>query len=67
MKMPAMLKCQGFENSRSHETKPRGSKRQHLDERNNKEGNGLDEDEDEIKGTRYIPSPFIPLPFPQKV
>ena len=44
------------------------SKRQRLDERDNEEGNSLDEDESEIKGARYIPLSFVPLPpLPQTV
>ena len=68
MTTPELLKRQPFEESGSDKTKPKGSKGQCLDERNNKEGNSLDEDEDEIEGARYVPSPFVPLlPLPQKV
>ena len=63
MKTPAMLKHQQFEDGRSEKTKPRRSKRQRLDEHNNEEGNGLDADEGEIEGHRYV---FLPL-LPQKV
>ena len=66
--MPALLKHQRFEESGSDETEPKRSKRQRLDERDNKEENSLDEEEDEIEGARYIPSPFVPLlSLPQKV
>ena len=68
MKTPALLKCQRFEESESDETEPKGSKRQCLDERDDEKGNSLDEDEAEIEGARYVPSPFVPLPpLPQKV
>ena len=68
MKTQALLKRQRFKKTESDETEPKGSKRQHLDERNDKEGNSLDKDEGEIKGARYVLSPFVPLsPLPQKV
>ena len=62
MKTPVLLKRQRFKESRSDETKPKGPKRQRLDERDNEEGNSLDEDEGEIKGAKYVPPPFVPLP-----
>ena len=60
--MLTILKCQQFEDSESDKAKARGSKRQRLDERDNKEENGLDneeknaldEDEVEIEGGRYV-------------
>ena len=66
-----ILKRQRFGDSGSDKMELRGSKYQHLDERDNKEGNGLDnkegkdldKDEDEIEGDGYVPPPFIPLPF----
>ena len=61
MKIPALLKRQQYKDSRSDETKLKGSKRQRLDERDNEEGNGLDKHKNEIKGARYILSPFVPL------
>lgn len=61
--MPTMLKRQQFKDSGSDETESRGSKRQCLDKRDSKEGNGLDENEGEIEGARYIFPPFIPLFF----
>lgn len=68
MKTPALLKRQRFEESGSDETEPKGSKRQRLDERDDEEGNSLDEDEGEIEGARYVPPPFVPLPpLPRKV
>ena len=68
IKTPALLKRQQFEESGSDETESKGSKCQHLDERDNKERNSLDKDEGEIEGARYVPPPFIPLlPLPQKV
>ena len=67
MKMLAMLQRQRFENNRSDETEPRVWKRQRLDERDNEEKNGLDEDEGEIEGAKYVSSPFIPLLLPQKM
>ena len=71
MKIPAMLKRQRFRDSGSDKTEPRGSKYQRFDEHNNKEGNGLDneerngldKDKGEIKGSRYVLPPFIPLPL----
>ena len=62
MNTPAMLKRQQFEKSGSDEMEPKRSKRQRFDERDNEEGNSLDEDKDEIEGARYIPPPFLPLP-----
>ena len=70
MKTLAVLKRQQFGDSGSDETELRRSKRQRLDERDNKEennldneeGNGLDEDECEIESGRYVPPPFVPLP-----
>ena len=68
MKTPALLKRQRFEESGSDETEPKGSKRQRLDERDNEEGNSLDEDEGEIEGARYVPPPLVLLPpLPRKV
>lgn len=68
MKTPALLKRQRFEESGSDETEPKGLKRQRLDERDDEEGNSLDEDEGEIEGARYVPPPFVPLPpLPRKV
>ena len=66
--MPALFKRQRFEKSGSDETEPKGSKRQRLDERDNKEGSNLDENESEIEGARYVPPPFVFLPlFSRKV
>ena len=68
MKTPALLKRQRFEESGSDETEPKGLKRQRLDERDDEEGNSLDEDEGEIEGARYVSPPFVPLPsLPRKV
>ena len=61
MKILAMLKRQQFKNNGSDKKEVRGSKCQHLDECNNKEENGLSEDEGKIKGARYVFPPFIPL------
>ncbi len=63
-KTPAMLKCQRFEDSRSDKTEPRGSKHQRLDLRDDEEGEGLDEFEDEGEGKdiEYILFPFVALP-----
>ena len=63
MKTRALLKRQRFEESGSDEMEPKGSKRQRLDERDNEEGNSLNEDQGEIEGARYIPSSFVPLPL----
>ena len=57
----AMLKRQQFWDSRSDKTESRGLKRQHLDEYDSEERNGLDKDKGEIKNGRYIPPPFVPL------
>lgn len=66
--MLALLKHQQFKKSGSDEIKPKRSKRQRLDERNDKERNNLDEDKGEIEDTRYILPPFISFsPLPQKV
>ena len=67
IKTSAMLKRQRFEDSRSDKMEPKGSKRQRLDKRDNKERNGLDGDEGKIMDVRYIPPLFIPLLFPRKV
>ena len=76
IKTLAMLKRWRFGDSGSDETKTRGSKYQHLDKRDakkengldNKKGNGLDKDEGEIEDGRYVPPPFVSLPpFLQKV
>ena len=68
IKTPAVLKRQQFEESGGNRTEPKRSKRQRLDERDNKEGYSLDEDEGEIEGVRYTPFPSILLPLlPQKV
>ena len=68
MKTPALLKRQRFEESGSDETEPKRLKRQRLDERDDEEGNSLDEDEGEIEGARYVLFPFVLLLLlPQKV
>ena len=71
MKTSVMLKHQECKNSKSNKIESKVSKRQHLDKRNNKEGNSLDneeenslnEDKDEIENSRYILLPFILLFF----
>ena len=62
--MPAMLKRQRFEDSESKEMEPKGSKRQWLYARGNKEGEDLDgfEDESEEKAIGYVLLPFVALP-----
>ena len=68
MKTSAILKRQQFGDSGSDKIEPRGSKRQRLDEYDNKKWNGLGGDEGEIESSRYIPPPFVPLlPLAQKV
>lgn len=59
MKTLVILKRQQFKDSRSDKTEPRGSKYQRLDKRDNKEENGLDEDEGKIKSAKYVSPPFI--------
>ncbi len=56
-KMPIVLKRQRFEDSKSDETEPRGSKRQPLDSRDDEEGEGLDkfEGEGEWEDIEYVP------------
>lgn len=63
MKTLAVLKHLQFGDNINDKMKLGESKRQHLDEQNNKERNSLDKDESEIKDVRYILSPFISL-FP---
>lgn len=59
--MTAMLKHQRLKNSGSTEVEPKESKYQRLDKRDIEERNGLDEDENEIKGARYVSFPLISL------
>ncbi len=64
IKTPAVLKHQQLKDSRSDETKTRGSKRQRLNLHHNEEDEGLDELEGEDKGEDigYVPFPFVTLP-----
>lgn len=61
--MLAVLKCQHFKGNGSDKTKPKKSKCQYLDKRDNEQENGLDKNEGEIEDTRYV---FLLLFF-QKV
>ena len=45
----------------SDETEPKQSKRQHVDERDNIEGNNLGKNEGKMEEARYILSSFLPL------
>ena len=66
--MPAVLKHQRFEDIGSDEMELKRPKRQHLDERDDEEGNGLDKDEGEIEDARYVPPLFVFLsPLLRKV
>ena len=57
--MLAILKRQQFGDIGSDKTKPKRSKRQRLDECDNKEGNGLDKDKGEIEDGRYVFFPHL--------
>lgn len=60
-----MSKYQWFDNSESEKTAPK--KHEQFDEHNNKKGQDLDKNENEIKGDRYIPLSFSAFLFsPQK-
>ena len=65
-RMSAMLKRQQFEDSKSNKIKPRDSKRQRLDLRDNEEEKSLNKfkSEDEKKNIKYIP--FFLLLFSEK-
>ena len=66
--MSVILKRQQFKYSGSDKMKPRRSKYQSLDKRNNKEENNLDKDKSEIKSAKYVLFPFISLfLLPQKM
>lgn len=59
-----MLICQQFQDSKSDETKSKGSKCQWLNTRDNKKGEDLNkfESEDMRKDIIYIPFPFVAHP-----
>ena len=60
-----MCKLQQFDDSESEGTAPK--KRQRFNERNNEKGQGLNENESEVKGDRYVPlSSFALPPLPRK-
>lgn len=60
-----MLKRQRFDDSNINKTAPK--KYQQFDEHDNQEKQGLDKNESEVEGNRYIPFPPLSLALlPQK-